>query len=215
MCGLLEEPLRSFLSPVEPLVEKLFGIERCRQVFDTARRAGGGVEAVRRMLELLGVDYHVAAGELERIPRSGPVVVTANHPFGLLDGAILAAILTRARPDVRILTNSMLAAIPELRDLCIFVDPFGERCSVGANAGALRESVAWLRKGGLLAAFPAGEVAHLNFRDGTTVDPPWNLTIARLARLSGSAALPVFFRGSNSMAFQLAGVVDPRRFGSG
>lgn len=210
MCGLLEEPLRSFLSPVEPLVEKLFGIERCRQVFDTARRAGGGVEAVRRMLELLGVDYHVAAGELERIPRSGPVVVTANHPFGLLDGAILAAILTRARPDVRILTNSMLAAIPELRDLCIFVDPFGERCSVGANAGALRESVAWLRKGGLLAAFPAGEVAHLNFRDGTTVDPPWNLTIARLARLGGSAALPVFFRGSNSMAFQLAGVVDPR-----
>ena len=207
---MLDEPLRSLLGPVEPLVEKLFGIDRCRQVFETARRAGDGVEAVCRMLELLGVDYGAAAGEMERIPRSGPVVVTANHPFGLLDGAILAAILTRVRPDVRVLTNSMLAEIRELRDLCIFVNPFGEPGSVAANAGALRQSVAWLRRGGLLAAFPAGEVAHLDFRDGTTVDPPWNVTIARLARLSGSAALPVFFRGSNSMAFQLAGVVHPR-----
>jgi len=52
VCGLLDEPRRSFLRPVEPLVEKLFGIDRCRRVFDTVRRAGGGVEAVRRMLEL-------------------------------------------------------------------------------------------------------------------------------------------------------------------
>jgi putative hemolysin len=197
---------------VEPLIEKLFGIERCREIFDTARRtgAGDGASAIRRMMELLAVDYRVPAGELERIPRSGPLVVTANHPFGLLDGAILAAIVTKVRGDVRILTNSMLASVPELHDMCIFVDPFGETGSVNANAGALRESLAWLRRGGLLATFPAGEVAHLDFRDGTTVDPPWNLAIARLARIGGSAALPVFFAGSNSMAFQLAGAVHPR-----
>jgi len=93
--------------------------------------------------------------------------------------------------------------------VCIFVDPFGETGSVNANAGALREGLAWLRRGGLLATFPAGEVAHLNFRDGTTVDPPWNLAITRLARISGSSALPVFFQGSNSMAFQLAGALHP------
>jgi len=52
-------------------------------------------------------------------------------------------------------------------------------------------------------------VAHLNFRDGTTVDPPWNTAIARLARISGSTALPVFFQGSNSIGFQLAGAVHP------
>jgi putative hemolysin len=209
--GLLDEPLRSLLSPVEPLMEKLFGIDRCREVFETARRTGpgDGASAVRRMLELLAVDYRVSAEELNRIPRTGPLIVTANHPFGLLDGAILASILTKLRSDVRILTNSMLAGIPELREICIFVDPFGAASSVSGNAGALRESLAWLKRGGLLAAFPAGEVAHLNFRDGTTVDPPWNLTIARLARISGSAALPVFFQGSNSLGFQLAGAVHP------
>ncbi len=103
----------------------------------------------------------------------------------------------------------MLAAIPELHGMCIFVDPFGESTSVKANAGALRESLLWLKRGGLLATFPAGEVAHFNFRDGTTVDHGWNTAIARLARISGSPALPVFFQGANSMAFQLAGAVHP------
>jgi len=210
--GLLAEPLRSLLRPVEPWLEKLFAIDRCREVFDDVRRSGpgDGVSAIRRLLELLAVDYRISAEELARIPRTGALVVTANHPFGLLDGAILAAILTAVRRDVRILTNQMLAAFPELHGMCLFVDPFGETGAVRANAGALREGLGWLRGGGVLAAFPAGEVAHFDFRDGTTVDPPWNTIIARLARISGSAALPVFFQGTNSMAFQLAGAVHPR-----
>src|SRR5580698_2639830 len=95
--GLLDEPLRSILSPMEPLMEKLFSIDRCREVFETVRRAtpGDGASALRRMLELLAVDYRVSAEELGRIPRTGPLIVTANHPFGLLDGAILTAILTK------------------------------------------------------------------------------------------------------------------------
>jgi len=210
--GLLDEPLRSILRPVEPLLEKLFAIDRCREVFENVRRTtpGDGVSAIRRLLELLAVEYRVADDELARIPTAGALVVTANHPFGLLDGAILAAILTGVRSDVRILTNHLLSAFPELHAMCIFVDPFGETGSVQANAGALREGLAWLRRGGVLAAFPAGEVAHLDFRDGTTVDPPWNCAIGRLARISGSAALPVFFEGTNSIGFQIAGAVHPR-----
>ena len=210
--GLLDEPLRSILSPVEPFMEKLFGIDRCRQLFEIARRPGPGnpIGVVRRLLKVLGVDYRVAANELERIPRSGPLIVTANHPFGLLDGVILSALLTSVRGDVRIFTNRMLESLPELHSICIFVNPFGENSAVASNAGALRQGLAWLRRGGVLATFPAGEVSHLNFRDGTTADPPWNMAIARLARISGSAALPVFFQGSNSMMFQLAGAVHPR-----
>jgi putative hemolysin len=96
-------------------------------VFEAVRRSHptGSPNAVSRMLEFLGVDYRVPAEELERIPKSGPVVVTANHPYGLLDGAILACILTKVRSSVKV------------------------------DVGALRESAAWLRRGGLLATLPA------------------------------------------------------------
>lgn len=40
-------------------------------------------------------------------------------------------------------------------------------------------------------------------------DPTWNPTIARLARLAGAAALPVFIPGRNGLAFQGAGLLHP------
>ncbi len=57
--------------------------------------------------------------------RAAPLIVASNHPHGALDGLVLASILLRHRSDVRILTNHLLARIPELADLCFFVDPFG------------------------------------------------------------------------------------------
>jgi putative hemolysin len=194
---------------MEPLIQRVFRIDELSQLFETARSSGSG-SAVVRLLELLGVEHRCAEEEFERIPRTGPVVLVANHPFDLLDGAILAALFLKARPDCRLLANSVLAGVPELRDRCIFVNPFGRADSVAANAAALRECMRWLRNGGLLACFPAGEVAHLNIRNRTLVDPPWNAVIARLAVLAHAATLPVFFRGSNSITFQLAGVIHPR-----
>ncbi|HXB72019.1 MAG TPA: GNAT family N-acyltransferase [Candidatus Acidoferrales bacterium] len=207
--GLLNEPLRSMLTPMQPAIQKLFAFDRLQRVFDAARRAGHGTEPVARVLELLGITWHVDPVDLQYIPRCGPVVAIANHPFGLLEGAILATLLPRIRPDVRILANSILANIPELREKCIFINPFGSHKSVSSNADALRQCLAWLRGGGLLVAFPAGEVAHLDFRNGTLADPPWNRSVAWLAQLSGAAVLPIFFKGANSMAFQLAGLVHP------
>jgi putative hemolysin len=69
--------------------------------------------------------------------------------------------------------------------------------------------MSWMRAGGLLAAFPAGEVAHVDFKTGTCVDPPWHAEIAQLAQRAGASAVPIFFAGANSMAFQIAGAVHP------
>ena len=88
-------------------------------------------------------------------------MIVANHPFGLLDGVVLGAILAARRRDFRILANSLIASIPQLREFTIPVDPFGSPGAVLANRKPLRESIQWLRAGGLLAVFPAGEVASL------------------------------------------------------
>ena len=70
--------------------------------------------------------------------------------------------------------------------------------------------MAWLRQGGALAVFPAGEVSQWNVRQAQVTDPAWNTVAARLVRKSGASALPVYFCGRNSVAFQLLGLINPR-----
>ena len=206
---LLNEPLRSLLNPVEPAMQKLFSFDRLWDVYQAARCPGDPAGTVDKLLALLDITWSFDAAELAHVPRTGAVLAVANHPFGLLEGAILAAVLPRVRPDVRILTNSLLAGIPELCERCIFIDPFGHKNSAAGNAAALRDCLAWMSSGGLLATFPAGEVAHVDFRNGVVADPPWHASIARVAQRAGATAVPIFFQGANSMAFQLAGAVHP------
>ena len=123
--GVLDEPLRSILGPVEPAIQRLLSFHRLRAVIDAARCSPVSEGPIASLLAQLEITIDLDPSELARIPPSGPVVAVANHPFGLLEGAILAHVLPRIRPDVRILANSMLAAVPELWEKCIFIDPFG------------------------------------------------------------------------------------------
>jgi putative hemolysin len=68
----------------------------------------------------------------------------------------------------------------------------------------------WLRQGGALAVFPAGEVSQWNVREAQVTDPAWNTVAARLVRKAGASALPVYFCGRNSVTFQLLGLIHPR-----
>jgi hypothetical protein len=74
--------------------------------------------------------------------------LVANHPFGLVEGAILSALLRRVRPDVKFLANLLLAGIPGLEDCLIPVDPFGGAAK--ANWRGMRQSIEWLAQGGTL-----------------------------------------------------------------
>src|SRR5919106_3928323 len=111
-----------------------------------------------RALRSLAIETVCADDQLALIPREGPIVVVCNHPHGMLDGLLLGAVLRGVRSDVRLLANHMLAGIPEMRETCFFVDPFaGPRAAARSHAG-LRAARLWLRNGGALVVFPAGEV---------------------------------------------------------
>jgi hypothetical protein len=135
---------------------------------DVYRRASCGGNSAREFLAEvirdLRVSCDVSAEDLERIPKKGPVVVVANHPFGAVDGIVLAEMLARVRPDVKVMGNYLLGRIPQLKDLFIFVDPFGGEGAARSNFGAMRQSIKWLEDGGLLMVFPAGEVSSLDLK---------------------------------------------------
>jgi putative hemolysin len=190
------------------IAAKFAPVGKLRDLYRRVRQAPDGFR-LEALLAEMRIQLRIDATDQERIPASGPVVVVANHPYGMLDGAILTALLTRVRPDVKILTNLLLGDVPELAAHCIFVDPFRSDRSVESNRRALRSALSWLQEGGMLAIFPSGEVSHWQMPAGQIADPVWNDTAARLIRRSGASALPVYFCGHNSMGFQLLGMIHP------
>ena len=200
-------PSRRLPAPFAGAVNRLLKIDRLEELYEHAR---GGGRFAGELLRQLDVEVTVAPADLEKIPAAGPVIAVSNHPFGILDGVILTDLLTRARPDARILTSQMLGDLPELAPVCIFIDPFERPESRIANGRALKQALTHVKKGGLLLIFPAGEVAHFDFRAGAIRDPAWRATAARLIRMTGAKALPILVRGANSIPFQMLGMVHPR-----
>jgi putative hemolysin len=205
----LQPPVLSRAAEFPGLPGKLAPVERVRDLYRRVRQSPQGFQ-LETLLAEMQVQLRIDAADVARIPAAGPVVVVANHPFGVLDGAILTVLLTRVRPDVKVLTNALLADVPELNRHCIFVDPFQSDHSIADNRRALKEALSWLQQGGMLGIFPAGEVSHVQLPHARVSDPAWSDTAVRLVRRTGASALPVFFCGRNSVGFQLLGMVHPR-----
>jgi putative hemolysin len=193
------------------LVQRCLGLPELEELYRFVRAARQGSEPyVSALLRELGVTWSILPLDLERIPKSGGVLVIANHPFGMIEGVVMSGLLQQFRSDTRVMANSLLARFPEVAEGLILVDPFGGGQSVTSNGRGLREALAWLKNGGMLGVFPAGEVASLHIPQWHVTDPDWNQSIARLAILANVPVLPVFFEGRNGVPFQLAGLVHPR-----
>lgn len=190
------------------LFDRLLSLDRLWELHDKVK-ASSGPRLFDALLKELRIDWQVRREDLEALPARGPLVVAANHPFGMLEGIVLGALLSQVRPDVKILANRLLAGVPELAESLILVDPYASRQSVPSNSRGLWEAVRWLRSGGALATFPAGEVSHWDLRARAPVDPPWSPTIARLARITGATMAPVYFQGCNSLQFYLLSLLHP------
>ena len=202
-------PLKPLNQGLERLLEKVFSLRKLEGLYQQLPPSENYGEFLRHSFELLNINYQVQDEQLANIPKTGPVVLVANHPFGGLDGLILADMLRKVRPDVKIMANGILQRVPELEGLFIPVNPFGGNNAARANVAPMREALRWLKQDGLLVVFPSGEVSNFDLRQRSVIDPPWAPTVARLVRLSHATVQPVYFHGSNSKAFQLAGLIHP------
>ena len=65
-------------------------------------------------LKILNIKYN--AQGIQNIPSSGPTILVANHPFGILDGLILSSIVSNIRKDYKILINNELTKIDHIKE---------------------------------------------------------------------------------------------------
>lgn len=165
------------------------------------------VEFVRNSLQALDIQIDGAQTLLERLPAYGPGLILLNHPLGGAEGLSLASILLAARPDVKILTNQILATIPELAPAFIGTNPL--RSNAPGNRQALIRCRRHLESGGLLVLFPAGRVSFRQPGRRTICDQQWHRFVASLEQSGDVPVLPVFVSGRNSRLFYTLGRVHP------
>lgn len=157
-------------------------------------------KAIRHM----GIRLDTPPEEIARIPTTGPVVVVANHPSGLVDGMIMAELVNRVRSDFKILTRSLLTGIPEVEEFMIPV-PFPHEDNARELGLQMRdETMRHLKAGGVIILFPAGKVAMSEGWWGPAIEGEWNVFTHKIVKSTGATILPIYFAGQNSRAFQIA-----------
>ncbi len=161
------------------------------------------------VLKTMHQEYKVDLPKDFEMPEKGPLVIVSNHPFGLLDPIVLGHFVAKLRPDLRMMANLMLGSVEEVKPHVIAVNPFGGKSAVRQNFGPMKEAIRFLRKGGALAIFPSGEVAH--YQPGKGVEEqPWSSHVGGLVRRTQATVLPIYFPGRNGLLFQAAGLIHEK-----
>lgn len=156
----------------------------------------------------LNVNYDRA--KLDNIPKTGSLVVVANHPYGVLDGLIITQLMKRVRPDFKVLTNSVLCKAPEAQDDLLPIDFAETPEALAINLDTRKQARDILKKGGCIVVFPAGGVSTIpTWKDKVAQDTEWQPFIGRLILESRATIVPIFFEGQNSRLFQLVSLFSP------
>ena len=212
-------PELSYANPSDPKlkqwfirrVEGLSGRDHFADLYEIWRNeiVGKSPRVMGDMMRLIKVDLATQGEQWPpaQLPDT-PIVIVANHPFGIGDGiAILSLAVQLGRP-FRVMINNDLLKVPEIRPYSLPVHFEETREAVQMNLETRTEAVRLLREGVTIVVFPAGGVATAKKGFGQAEDLPWKLFTARMIQAAGASVIPVYFEGQNGRLFHLASRVS-------
>lgn len=170
------------------------------------------VEAGRDFWEVMRERYGIGieATGLANIPREGPLVVVANHPYGILDGLALGNILSAARGgEFRIVAHVVFRRASDLSRIVLPIDFGATKEAQRTNIETRRAALDYLGQGGAIGIFPGGTVSTAATPFSRPLDPHWKTFTAKMIGKSDAAVVPVYFEGQNSRLFQIASHLNP------
>ena len=156
------------------------------------------------MVERYGLTLDIVGGSLANIPRTGPLILIANHPYGILDGMMMGHILSQTRGDFRILANSVFRKAEDLNRIILPISFDDTKEALALNLQTRKTALNYLGDGGAIGIFPGGAVSTGAKPFAQPMDPSWRGFTARMIAKSDATVVPVFFEGHNSRLFQIA-----------
>ena len=149
-------------------------------------------EFIRACFREWQVTYTVEG--LEKLDPKGRYLFAANHPFGGMDGMMLADKLIDRFGDARVVVNDLLMHLEPLRPLWIPVNKHGSQNSAYARKFD-EEFVGEVP----ILTFPAGLCSRCI--GGEVTDLPWKTNFLKKAYASQREIVPVFVEGRLSNFF--------------
>lgn len=211
------EPVFSYASPDDPrlkrlvirAIETLTGQPRLKRMYlDNRANPVAGESFFAAAIRHLRLQLTFDMAQLRAIPAEGPLVVVANHPFGVVDGLAIGHLVSMVRPDFRVLTHALLTQAPELAGHLLPVDFDGTPAALATNIETRRRARDLLAQGGCVVVFPGGTVSTAPRVFGRAADPLWQPFTAQLVQRARATVVPVYFEGQNSRLFHAASHVS-------
>ncbi len=186
-------------------IERLSGQPKIRRLyFDYVEENRPYANFWTDALEKLNISVNLTAESGAAIPKSGPTLVVANHPYGVIDGLVLCSLMAQVRSDYKIITHRVLRQAPATMDKILPIDFDETEAALATNIETRQEAAAYLKQGGAVIIFPAGAISLAPKLIGDAYDKEWKTFAAKLAMQTDTVTVPFLFDGQNSLLFQAA-----------
>ncbi|MCD1266471.1 glycerol acyltransferase [Shinella sumterensis] len=191
-------------------MEGLAGRDRYARLYDIWRTSivGTSARVFGDMLDLIDVRLAVRGAWPPADLPEGPLVIVANHPFGIGDGIAVLALAEQLGRPFRVMIHNDLLKVPEMQPYALPVSFEETKAALALNMATRAEAVRLLKAGTTIVVFPAGGVATAKNVFGRAQDLPWKMFPAKLVQAAGAHVIPVYFEGQNGPLFHLASKVS-------
>jgi putative hemolysin len=144
-------------------------------------------------MEVFGSNTKVK-GE-ENIPKSGGVIMVANHPLGGLDGVAFIQVVGKYREDIRLFVNDLLLTFKNFQEIFVPIN------TLGKNSVEYKKKIEEVYAGNeCLLLFPAGMVSRRH-TGGMVRDLVWKKSFVSKSIEHKKDVYPVYIEASNSKFF--------------